>query len=110
MKRIRTFGIVIAIALVHPVKANEARQSIPLIEDGVGRFSIVVPSGESEKALEAANLLKEILEKSTGASVPIARESSGAGTVEIVVASEKVFPNPTPEEATKLTLNNQQWW
>jgi Domain of unknown function (DUF4838) len=110
MKHIRTCWIAIAIALVHPVKANEAHQSIPLIEDGVGRFSIVVPSGESEKALEAANLLKEILEKSTGAPVPIARESSGAGTVEIVVASEKVFPNPTPEEATKLTLNNQQWW
>ncbi|MFZ4681527.1 MAG: hypothetical protein ACOYMS_03410, partial [Terrimicrobiaceae bacterium] len=110
MTCIRTCWIAIAIALVHPVKANENRPPIPLVEERVGRFGIVVPSGESEKTLEAANLLKEILEKCTGASVAIAREASAAGNLEIVVASEKVFPNPTPEEATKLTLNNQQWW
>ena len=104
-------NISIALALLSSAcHAADTSKPIVLFNDNHALCSIVVAPDESEKTLAAATLLQETFKQSTGVTLPINRELPAEGAPQIVVATEDSFPNPTPEESAKLTLNNQQWW
>jgi hypothetical protein len=101
----------LALSILSPsIHASDSLKPIVLVKDGKSPCTIVVPQGESEKALEAATLLQTTLKQSTGVSVPITREMPAVDSPQIVVASSPSLPDPTTADSKALFLNNQQWW
>ena len=101
----------LALSIIYPsIHASDSLKPIDIVKDGQSPCTIIVPQGESEKALEAATLLQTTLKQSTGVSVPITREMPAVDSPQIVVASSPSFPDPTTADSKALFLNNQQWW
>ena len=101
----------LALSILSPsIHASDSLKPIDLVKDGQSPCTIVVPQGESEKALEAATLLQTTLKQSTGVTVPITREMPAVDSPQIVVASSPSLPDPTTADSKALILNNQQWW
>ena len=75
--RLRRVMTAVLTFVLSTVALSHAQRPLVLVADGVSQATIIVPPGSSRLVQETAVDLAQILEKMSGATVPVAERSSG---------------------------------